>query len=298
MSLQLNTYKESLKKGKIDIPLIIFFLIAYLIGWGLIPVLSYIAQNSGLDHWQSLSQMAEALNFEDVELSVAGWVVYLITRFQDFSFSIAGIIMIVVFSGWTGLKKLGQRLIHWRVNWKRYLFAFIPFGLYLFATILSGSLGSFQFSGNKLLTILFQAEAGFLVYLFLRGAMGEELGLRGFALPRLQTYHEPFTESVIIGIFWSGWHIPVLIGRDLVSVIAFLLLAFMLSFIFTFLFNKSQGSLIPVLLFHAAQNAEEIFETLFPALLGIEWELISSLALLAVGVIIGIIFWRERQTIG
>ena len=92
-----------------DIPLIFFFLIAYLIGWGLIPVLSVIAQNSGLDNWQTLSQKAEALNFKAVELSAAGWVVYLITRVQDFSFSIAGIIMIAVVSGWDGLKGLGQR---------------------------------------------------------------------------------------------------------------------------------------------------------------------------------------------
>jgi membrane protease YdiL (CAAX protease family) len=203
--------------------------------------------------------------------------------------------MIAVVYGRDGLKELGQRLIRWRVNWKWYLFAFLPFGLYLFATILSGNLRSFRFSGDTLATILFQAEAGFLVYLFLRGPMGEELGLRGFALPRLQSYRSPFSAGVIIGVFWAAWHIPILIGRDVVSVIAFLLLAFVLSFIFTFLFNRSNGSLIPVLLFHAAQNSEEIFELIFPTLIGTDWELISSLALLVIGVIIGIVLWRERH---
>ncbi len=282
-------------KRNVDVPLIIFFLIAYLIGWGLIPVLSNIAHKSGLDNWQTLSQMAEALNFESVELPVPGWVVYLITRIQDFSFSIAGIIMIAVVTGRDGLKELGQRLIRWRVSWKWYLFAFLPFGLYFLATVLSGSLSSFQFSGETLVTILVQAEAGFLVYLFLRGPMGEELGLRGFALPRLQSNRSPFSASIIIGIFWGAWHIPVLIGRDVVSVIAFLLLAFMLSFIFTFLFNKSSGSLIPVLLFHAAQNSEEIFEVIFPALIETDWELISSLAMLVIGLIIGVVLWRNRN---
>ena len=281
--------------GKVDTPLLLFFLIAYLIAWGMIPILNKIAHSSGLDSWQTLSQMAEALNFEGVDLPVAGWVVYLITRLQDFSFSLAGIIMIAVVSGREGLKELGQRLIRWRFHWKWYLFAFLPFGLYFLATVLSGSLSSFQFSGNTLLTILFQAETGFLIYLFLRGPMGEELGLRGFALPRLQSYRSPFSASVIIGVFWAAWHIPVLIGRDVVSVIAFLLLAFMLSFIFTFLFNKSKGSLIPVILFHAAQNSEEIFETLFPALIGTDWELISSLALLVIGIIIMVVLWRESR---
>jgi membrane protease YdiL (CAAX protease family) len=293
----MNNQENSAKAPKIDLPLILFFLIAYLIGWGLIPVMSYLAQYSGLDNWQTLSQMAEALNFGDIDLPVAGWVVYLITRLQDFSFSIAGLIMIAAVAGREGLKELGHRLIHWRVNWKWYLFAFLPFGLYFIAAVLSGGLQSFQFSGKTIGTILFQAEAGFLVYLFLRGPMGEELGLRGFALPRLQTSKSPFSASLIIGVLWAAWHIPVLIGRDPVSIIAFLLLAFMLSFLFTFLFNKSKGSLIPVLLFHAAQNSEEIFEVLFPSLIGTDWELISSLALLIVGVIIIAVLWREKRLI-
>ena len=291
----MNNQEFSPKAPKLDLPLILFFLIAYLIGWGLIPVMSYLAQYSGLDNWQTLSQIAEALNFGDIDLPVAGWVVYLITRLQDFSFSIAGIIMVAAVAGREGLKELGDRLIRWRINWKWYLFAFLPFGLYFIAAVLSGGLPSFQFSGKTIGAILFQAESGFLVYLFLRGPMGEELGLRGFALPRLQTSKSSFSASLIIGVLWAAWHIPVLIGRDPVSIIAFLLLAFMLSFLFTFLFNKSKGSLIPVLLFHAAQNSEEIFEVLFPSLIGTDWELISSLALLIAGMIIVVVLWREKR---
>lgn len=285
------------RPGKIDLPLISFFLIAYIIAWGLIPVMNYFAQSAGQDSWLVLSEMAEALRFEGVDLPVAGWVIYLITRLQDFSFSIAGIIMIAAVSGWKGLQELGQRLVRWRVNWKWYLFAFLPFGIYLLATALTGNLGSFRVTDNTLAAVLIQAETGFLVYLFLRGAMGEELGLRGFALPRLQKKTSPFWASVIIGIFWAGWHIPVLVGRDIVSVIAFLLLAFLISFIFTYLFNRSNGSLFPVLLFHATQNSEEIFELIFPTLVGTDWELISSLTLLVVGLIIGVMLWREQQNI-
>ena len=124
--------------------------------------------------------------------------------------------------------------------------------------------------------------------------MGEELGLRGFALPRLQETMSPFRASVIIGILWAGWHIPVLLGRDVVSIIAFLLLAVVLSFIFTWLFNGSGGSLLTVMIFHAAQNSEEIFETIFPALVGTEWELIAALALLLIGIVVGIHLWRKQ----
>jgi membrane protease YdiL (CAAX protease family) len=156
-------------------------------------------------------------------------------------------------------------------------------------------LGSFTFNGRTLGAILFSAEAGLLVTLFLRGPMGEELGLRGFALPRLQARMSPFRASAIIGILWAAWHLPVLLSRDVVSIVAFLLLAFVLSFIFTWLLNGSGGSLLPVLLFHALQNSEEMFEAVFPALVDTDWELISTLGLLLIGIVIGVWMWREGR---
>ena len=279
----------------LDWPLIIFFALAYLIAWGMIPILSSIAQQSGVADWVTLSQMGEALNFSGVMLSVPGWVVYLITRLQDFAFSLAGLVMIAYLHGRSGLHKLGQRLLRWQVGWRWWLVALLPFALYGLATAVSGQLNSFTFSSDTLGKILFSTEAGFLITFFLRGAMGEELGLRGFALPRLQATMSPFRASVINGILWAGWHLPVLLSRDVVSIVAFLLLAFVLSFIFTWLFNGSGGSLLPVMIFHAAQNSEEIFEAIFPGLLTTDWELVSTMALLIIGIIVGVILWRKKD---
>lgn len=86
-----------------------------------------------------------------------------------------------------------------------------------------------------------------------------------------------------------------LLGRDPVNIVAFLLLAFMLSFVFTWLFNNSMQSLIPVMIFHATQNSEEIFEVIFPALIGTDWELISTLGLFVVGLVIGVVLWRQSR---
>ena len=291
-----DTQHATTNKRQLDWPLIIFFAIAFLIPWSMVPILGRIAHQSGVADWQTLSQMGEALDFSTTALTVPGWVVYLITRLQDFAFSIAGLIMIAYVHGRDGLRELEQRLLHWRVGWRWWLAAFIPFGLYGLATAVSGNLNTFTFNTDTLGKILFSAEAGFLVYFFLRGAMGEELGLRGFALPRLQATMSPFRASAIIGILWAAWHIPVLIGRDIVSIIVFLLLAFILSFIFTWLFNGSGGSLLPVMIFHAAQNSEEIFEVLFPGLVGADWELVSSLGLLVIGVVVGVILWRNKNS--
>jgi membrane protease YdiL (CAAX protease family) len=221
--------------------------------------------------------------------------VYLITRVQDFAFTIAGVIVIAVVYGRPGLRELGSRLVRWRVGWRWYLVALLPVGLYLLATAFSGALSTFTLDGKTLVRILFSPEAGILVAFFLRGAMGEEPGLRGFALPRLQTRVSAFRASLVIGILWAAWHIPVLLHQDIISIVAFLLLAFVLSFVFTWLFNGSGGSLIPVMIFHATQNSEEIFEVLFPSLVGTDWELASSLALLGTGVVVAIVMWRRSR---
>jgi membrane protease YdiL (CAAX protease family) len=277
--------------GRIDWLIVAFFALAYLIAWGMIPVLSAIASRSGVVGWSELSRIGETFSFDGINLSVPGWVVYLVTRAQDFAFTIAGLVMIAFTQGRAGLVRLGRRLLQWRVRWYWYLLALLPFWLYFLAVVLAEALPSFQWNFGLLGKSLFSPESGLLVSLFLRGAMGEEPGLRGFALPRLQSRTTPFRAALWIGLLWGGWHLPVLLQRNLESQIAFLLLALGLSFLFTFLFNRSQGSLIPVLLFHGTQNAEEVFEVFFPALIGTDWELISTLALLFFGLVFGFIVW-------
>ncbi len=295
--------QASAEKRRLDWPLITFFAIAYAIAWGIFLLLGRIAEQSGAPDTTSFLRQAESLQFTGLNLTVPGWLVYLLTRLQDWAFSIAGLIMLAYTAGRSGIRELGSRLIRWRFNWKWYALAVLPLGLYSIATIVAVSSSesgvSAEISAATLRKMLFSAEAGLFVSLFLRGAFGEELGLRGFALPRMQLTMTPFRASVIIGALWGMWHLPVLLGRDPVSIVAFLLLSFGLSFIFTLLFNGSGGSLIPGLLFHATQNWEEGFELVFPVLLTTDWELVSTLLLLLVGIVAGVIVWRgsRRQSL-
>lgn len=281
--------------SRFDWPVIAFFCLAFAIAWGAFGIIAIIARQSGLDSAQTLLTMGEAYQFEGANLIVPDWVVYLLTRLADFSFSISGVVLIAVTAGRAGLHVLWQRLTRWRVGWIYYAVGLLPIVLYALSAVTAGALPSAKFSSSVLPTALFSLNAGFFVSLFLRGAMGEELGLRGFALPRLQERFSPLRASLIIGVLWGAWHLPVLIGRDLLSVAAFGLLSLGLSCLFTWLFNGSGGSLIPVLLFHAAQNWEEGFETVFPALAGTEWELLSTLALLVAGVVFGVLVWRDSR---
>jgi membrane protease YdiL (CAAX protease family) len=107
----------------------------------------------------------------------------------------------------------------------------------------------------------------FVRILFLGGPLGEELGWRGFALPRLQQRHTALTSSVLLGLVWGLWHIPLYFvpGTGQHEILrtgtspAFAIGGFVtwtigLSVLLTWLFNQTRGSLIVVILFHAAVN--------------------------------------------
>lgn len=291
------TYKQETTTDKrpLDWPIILFFGLAYAIAWGAFGLVGLIARQSGMADAQTLLAMGEAFQFEGAALTAPPWFVYLLTRLADFAFSIAGVVMIALTAGRAGLRELWQRLTRWRIGRRWYLLGLLPLGLYGVATAVAGAFPSANVTTNTIVTVLFSLHAGLFVSLFLRGALGEELGLRGFALPHLQARMSPFRASLIIGVLWGAWHLPVLIGRDPIAIAAFALLSIGLSMLFTSLFNGSGGSLIPVLLFHATQNWEEGFELLFPGLVGTDWELVSTVGLLVVGLVAGIVVWRNGR---
>ena len=106
----------------------------------------------------------------------------------------------------------------------------------------------------------------FVRILFLGGPLEEELGWRGFALPRLQEKRSAFSSSVILGAIWGVWHIPLYLvsgtGQQATAastgavfgITAFVVWTIGLSILFTWLFNQTRGSLIVAMLFHAAVN--------------------------------------------
>jgi CAAX protease family protein len=84
----------------------------------------------------------------------------------------------------------------------------------------------------------------------------EEPGWRGFALPRLQAQMSPGWASVVLGILWSGWHLPnVLIqGLTIEEFVKYTAIVIALSVLMTFGFNTSRFSILVALAMHAAVN--------------------------------------------
>ncbi len=86
----------------------------------------------------------------------------------------------------------------------------------------------------------------------------EEVGWRGFALPRLQSRYTAFTATLIVGTLWALWHVPLFFWADnpmshypfgvwFVSTVAN-------AFVYTWLFNSTGGSVTAVAVYHVANN--------------------------------------------
>jgi membrane protease YdiL (CAAX protease family) len=94
--------------------------------------------------------------------------------------------------------------------------------------------------------------------LALSDGLGEEVGWRGFALPCLQRQIWPAVAAVLLAVPWAAWHLPLfwtrgasLEGRSPALMLVELIPTSML---FAWVFNRSHGSVVLVILLHGTQN--------------------------------------------
>ena len=103
---------------------------------------------------------------------------------------------------------------------------------------------------------LVNAAANFAAVFVIAG-LGEELGWRGLALPRLQERHGPLAASALVGLMWFAWHLPLGLGEQgwAVGNAVFLVSVTAATFFYAWLFNRTGGSLLAVALLHTTENA-------------------------------------------
>lgn len=94
------------------------------------------------------------------------------------------------------------------------------------------------------------------------GPLGEELGWRGFALPRMQLRAGPLIASLALGVFWATWHLPLFALREwtgsanpLRLAVSFYAWVIPFTVVATWVYNRSRGSLTVATMLHAAENA-------------------------------------------
>jgi membrane protease YdiL (CAAX protease family) len=160
----------------------------------------------------------------------------------------------------------------WRVGVGWYALALLGYPL------IYVGIGIIALGVNSLPTIVSQWPLLFAVYLpylvvNLISTMGEEMGWVGYALPNLQQRIAPLLAAVTLGTLWGLWHLPsffitggVQSGFSLAFFALFIVLAGAVRITWTWIFNKTKGSVIIIALLHAASNgtSNALIPKLFP----------------------------------
>ena len=171
----------------------------------------------------------------------------------------AALLAVRLVPGSGGIRRLLSPAVHWRVHPIWYAIAILgPIGLFLVGDLIRFLLGletpTTWLAVPSASTLLFLAGA------LIAGSLGEEVGWRGFAQPRLQGGRGALAAAIVVGVLWSLWHLwPVLTpGGFALTGIAGVVLTFVrlmaTSVVYAWLLNSTRGSLLIVMLAHAGHN--------------------------------------------
>jgi uncharacterized protein len=183
---------------------------------------------------------------------------------------LAAVVVLALTGGKAGVMSLLRRMVRWRVAWLWYAAALLlPVGVALGATVLNVLLGASPPSSAELGAWPSLIPTYFL-FLLIPGIGGtwEEPGWRGYALPKLQLGRSALLASLILGVVWAFWHLPLMVA----AVIPWTDLAMVIvqSVVYAWLFNNTGGSVLLVMLFHTMTNVISggFFRAMFS---GIDW---------------------------
>lgn len=187
--------------------------------------------------------------------------------FLGWGFIFASLIMTGLTFGRGGVLTLAKRFLIWRVELKWYLTAFLLLpAIYAAAVLLRAALTQAPIDFSTALAYrIFGSSANlpvyilpFLIFEFLSN--GEEMGWRGYVLPRLQAKHSALASSLMLGLLWGFWHIPKYLAPDYSGSFALNMIKFVAeAILYTWLFNNTRGSLLLTAILHAAGNTAGVF---------------------------------------
>jgi len=185
-----------------------------------------------------------------------------------------GFIFVSLFMTWLTLgkeamKTLFKRFFLWRVDGKWYLMAILLMPALRFAAIpLTAWLTSVPTDYSHQMIREFVPLDWPLLALLISWILfevftnGEEMGWRGYVLPRLQAKYNALVSSLALGVIWSVWHLPKFFGTGSSegrSFFWFTVYTVSVAVLYTWLYNNTRGSLLLVTLFHASGNTVGMF---------------------------------------
>jgi membrane protease YdiL (CAAX protease family) len=169
--------------------------------------------------------------------------------------STVALLLVALLQGREEVWRLLRRLAVWRVNLGWYVAIVVLSALPVGAVWVSTWFGA----PAPVVVATIPGVVSLWLFSILPGsAMGEELGWRGFVLPRLQAHRSALAASLIVGAAWGTFHLPLfLLGsptRPLALFLPFVISSVILSIFYTWMYNGTGGSLLLVVLLHATTN--------------------------------------------
>jgi uncharacterized protein len=243
-------------------PLVLFFFLAFLFPWLV---------------WGTTIAQARGLLSFHIPQPLAFWI----------GLTLATYLSAWLSGGWPAVKDLLARLIRWNVQPFWYLVALLSTGALGLVAIFAHRL----FGGSHQVGVLLSAQdllpsLLFQLFFFL---ITEETAWRGFALPRLQTLYSPLASSLILGVLWGLWHLPLvwIAGsfQSQVPFAGFILAAVATTILITWVFNHSKGSVLVAALFHAATDTTIAYANVMTGDKRLFWIFIFVQCLAAAGVL-------------
>ncbi|HEX6302757.1 MAG TPA: CPBP family intramembrane glutamic endopeptidase [Anaerolineales bacterium] len=210
--------------------LILFFALTILLSFAITPLLSY------------------AITLQILPPDVENLFVVLIP-------TLVAIFLTAISGGRKGISALLKQLVQWRVGFKWYAAALIvALAVRLSMSLLALALGWIQAVQIRAQT---PVQLVLLFMIFYIAAALEELGWRGFALPKLLGQRSALFSALLIGVLWGTVHLALHLPGLMFAGWpwpATMLELIGISVVITWLFVNTRGSVVIVTLYHAAQN--------------------------------------------
>ncbi|WP_254764950.1 CPBP family intramembrane glutamic endopeptidase [Natrinema marinum] len=172
--------------------------------------------------------------------------------------TIAAFVLVTYVDGTAGARRLAGRAVSldYPTRWLLPALCLAPavVAASLAVAALTGTVPSFPWAGNPIVL-----PVAFAFILFLGGPVQEEFGWRGYLLDPLQDRLTAVGGGVAVGLVWAVWHLPLffvpsetLYYRE--PFLGFAVSITLLSVLMTWVYNNTNASLLPALLFHTSFN--------------------------------------------
>jgi membrane protease YdiL (CAAX protease family) len=209
---------------------------------------------------------------------------------------LAALTLVAREGGWKGVKTFFGQALDFHIKPVYWILALVlPLVIHVLSHYLALALGldvaNTLFPADSPVAPIILAIPYFFLMLVIGGGQ-EEFGWRGYAQAPLQEKIGVIPASLVIGVIWGIWHLPLwFMAGDLhsaYSFLAFVMMTTSISLMYAWLYNSSGKKLIVVMFFHAMNNTAA---PLLPFLHGIEGKPESAYWIYAaVNVVFGLIF--------